>query len=486
MQKPEFLHPAIDEINKGIEKALSLESANANISARIKVFANSGKTESSVFYSHSIVASRLQTGKPIFISEKQTSLSESLQIAHENIYFDGESYYISTLGVHAKVPESGAESVASPKDLLFSVLKSISSNEKIISSSMEKERNLHLLEISAEKASVFFPEIFASLHKRAESIGTGAIAITVKKCELSVSVDANGFIEEYALQVSIAVLAETEGGEKTDYTLTANISASFSGAGSVHEPQAPEDLGIFVPMESQKDIPLLILKLASDKNTALLSFAASERLTARKKELSGAYSDIDVLFSRLFSDENGDERWFESADIGGAREFYFRDGLYYAHIGGKTEQYEKETFASTFGFSQNYMPDLTMLTSDVSSYEIFKGSDGGKVYVNIALTDEALRKKFAEHIGKSACILVDGYEVWSASASGGTLEIQIGESGYIEEYTVKYDIRVIANINGSKFAFSGTVQGKTKLLNIGEKAEVPTPEWYESYIAHIQ
>ena len=481
-KKPEFLHPATEEINESIDKTLSKENICAVISTDIFAEAQN-RTLDTLYNCVKIMSGGMNSSSPTFLLESVTS-DKYTSGTDTSIYFSDGSYYISELGVKAKIPASGVSGISTPKELLLPLIAKIDSDEYRVLVTVGEKENSHLLQIDEPKAGETFRSVVKAMSEAIARNTSREFSLSLKKAELNVIVNADCFLTSYSSSMEFS-LVFTDGGENSELTLNVNTKVDFINEGNESAPLAPDDIASYTELSSQNEIPLLLFGSAAGKTSALESYRINELLDIRKKELNGSRVNITLNTQKSYASSEAYARWLENAVLqtvgkNDAKNFniYCDGGFCFVKNGSDTVRYSTGEFKNKFLYSVN-APCIPILEiSDVLSYTVrADASSKESSEVSLTLTDTAFAQKFSEYVGKAAYYTVPQDDIWSFKAKNNRVTLSVGSNGYIEKCEILFDIEVIVNINGSKFSFSAEVIDSVEFIAPGEEVQVTVPEW---------
>ncbi|MBQ9745789.1 MAG: hypothetical protein IJW21_03085 [Clostridia bacterium] len=494
-EKPMLPHPAIEEINAGVEKTLAQDSFAVVVISDFFPTYIGGGTHPAIpqyKYGQALTVAGAGSESPVFSLETKTqtpSYNSGKELPEKNIYFDGESYYVSYMGVNAKIAKSGVNTAA-PREFIIPLLAKLPADTAEPAHSVQKEYSIYEIELPKKDVGSTLADLDAALSAEIARRLEGEFELTITSATVTVTVNLDGYITDYNIAYKAALKL---GGEQTaSYTIESRIETTFIGVGSTYVPASPAEPESYTALASENDIPRSLFNSAADAIGGLDSANVTEEITLDRKELNGSYTTI-ISNSGTFSAGKGDElEWRKSNVIGiygeaGTRhEVYYKDGFYYVEETGL--KYTPEDFARLFGGSAEsvkapILPEGSVLAAQIV-YE--NGSENAWAPIVFKLSEEAYAEVFADQIEAAVSHVAGEYDLWKYSVTGNTATAVINKEGYLTDIYTDFSIEVIVNINGSKFAFGANVSYTAFYVNTGTVVQVHHLEGYENYTEYKQ
>lgn len=486
-QKPQFVHPAIEEIGGSIEHALEAELKNANINAIFRFREENEANRTQITFTHSIRAQQTASGQKFTLQTRATS--PNTYFPEKNIYFDGSDYFVSYFGINAKIPPSGMENVTEPQTMLKNILVPLPKDLVPLYDTTSAYTH-YTKEIPADRIASMFEGIVNEILKEAKNKTGEECKLEAKSANMQLNVKANGKNFNYLsyYQIKLVFSLKTEGEMPKTYDVSLDLSANIFTGNQADPIEEPEGTEKYAPISSQSEIFVLLLNNATDKINASKLVSATETLCISKKELTGNITPISVTVRKTLKQSEGGLllREITSYETGmpdaEETDVYAEGAYFYVKEGESTLKYTQEEFESVFG----YLPDIKFpsfkdeITSVSGSYSDLHA------YQTLATLDFEVdpaffAKKFAEQTARAAKYVAGEREIWNYTVKNARVTAAIDKNGNIQFYGLYFDMEVTVIINGKKFALKAEVTDSVSLAVNEESLSTQAPEGYESY-----
>lgn len=494
-EKPVLSHPAIEEINEGVEKTLALDNYCAVvISDMFPTYTGGGAHPAIPQYTHgqTLTVANAGSESPVFSLETKTrtpSYNSGKELPDKNVYFDGESYYVSYMGVNAKVAGNGMSSTPSPKEFILPLLAKLPADTAEPVHSVQKDYSIYEIELEKSEANTVLAELRAALARKVSAAMGSACEVGISSATVTITVDTEGYITDYNIEFSASIML---GGEHTaSYKLNSRIETTFVGIGHEHVPAAPENPGSYTALENENDILLAMFNSAAGAVNGLGSATIYEETTVNRKELTGSNTEIKVSRSKSYAGK-GDALTVRESTVTGINggeferhEVYFKEGFFYVEETGT--KYTPEDFEKLYGGIGSYAIPSLPWGSALSAQVIYESdTDSSWAPISFKMSEEAFAAAFAERIDAAARTVAGKYDIWKYSVSNASFTGIVNKAGYLTALHINFSIEVIVDINGAKFAFSAAVESSVYCIDLGTEAEIPPLQGYENYKEYKQ
>lgn len=484
-EKPEFVHPAIAEINEGIEKTLALDSVSAKINSSIFVHSSGLNGSSSLqtfVFNQALTAADMQSSLPELSLETKVKPDGTLADVmpqDSKLYAVGEKCYLSRHGINALLPRSKAEA-PSPKEMLSTALIKLPASEEEPKGNITESLSIYNFNFPVAKAKDFVSALESELYYRiSERKGEEFELSLSSNVSIDITVNREGYIVSYALNCSFMARFD----DNTSSLIQLTVSTEFTDVGGEVRPEAPENAADYVYVNSMEEMPLMLFISSASKMNSLASTSVFRLLGVTRTELDGTKT---ILLEEAYKNKSlsGGVCWRETARGGiyesdlSERDVYFKDGFYYD--AGKKLKYSREDYEALFGGNA-----LSPCAPDISEAKIISAEIESKnlksYYVTITLEDDDFKRIFKDEIEKAARYVAGENEIWNYTVKNCSLSATVSKDGYIDSFKLAFETEVIVTIGNSKFAFTATVTDSYQFINPGEEATVPAPEGFKNF-----
>lgn len=484
--RPQFFHPAAEEINSAIDKAVGAEYLDATVSSFITARKSTSMTSEQASLSHRIVSLQ-SAGLPERFSLQTVYANTGASFPAESIYFDGSNYYLSRLGASAKIPQSGMAEAESPRALLSAALPKLPIG---ITPKYEvyEDKTLYSYTLAAPAQGASLSAITDALEKEIQQRTEKSFELTFAKAEISATVFPDGTLSAHTSVLSYVL--SLYGAENSVFYINATVSVSISQTDEEKEPAPPENADEYVPLASQNEMALLILKNASERTKAKSRFLLPAKMDIAKKELDGSKTAIALTFQKTFESESA-ESWKEmtykkiNLSAKPTDVTVCKGGVYYVKNESGKFKYSEADFERLFGCGNISLPECFENSGVISSaINNVRKSTGGSVLLEFELTQEEFTKAFAEHTAKAARYVSGGEEISEFEIKNCRAAVTLSGEGEVESYAIYFDITVNVYINGKKFAFTASVSADLAVEDSLSISEVSAPDDADAYIPY--
>jgi hypothetical protein len=502
-EKPEFLHPAIEEINESIDKMYASDSFFAGISTSFNITENSIKHPDTTVYTQTVSLESKENGKKVFLIKTDgeklntvTGVPKQTEFFEKSVFFDGESYYISHLGIDAKIPESGVSSITSPEELIYTIAQKFTSDKEIpyFDIEIDPDTTRYSYCVPGEFLDTTFKPLISALEEEIRKRTDTPTELDSSASAINIWVNADGTLSTYSVVLSTTV--SLSGEKPRVITVETVVSLSFSY--SAGAPTAPDGAEDFIPLRSEQDIPLTVLKNAAEKTAESKILSSCDTFEISKKELDGSITSIDFLSNKV-SDGAGIAESVSSVKLTGGTAYssvdaslVFAGGNYYVRktimaspLAKPTETktvYSPEDFENIYGPLGMHVPHVTEGSDAVfSPYIPQVGKDGVRYTLEFSVGEEAFLGAFGEQTERVALAVADGHEIWKYNVKNCKVTAAIGTDGKITAYSISFETEVYVIINGKKFAFKAEASGTSEFSSAEQNITVTIPQDAKSY-----
>lgn len=474
--KPEFTHPAIEEINESIEKTLTLECVFADISSEFFVRDSMSTHAEHTMYQQLALAERENGAAEKFIIQSRT-----FSFNDKTVYFDGSEYYVSYLGVNAKIPQSGVSSVTPPRELIAAAISKFPSDENVdnLSIDIRDSFTIYSYTLRESERTEMFGTLLSSLEKTIGGRTEKDFRLTAERIHVNICVNADGLLGSYDTVLDLKLTLD--GVEPRSVNINASVSVAFLTAEGGLTP--PEGTEACTPLESEAEIPLILLQNATDKTGESKILRSSDTMTVSKRELDGSITPISISSTKVSSGTEMREN-FTSRNILGSLAMWsgsaiFTGDAYYVLENRRTSissgitatkvKYSPEDFERIFGYRDMYKPH-TFSKSEITFAPSFTPveSDDHLAIVDFTVSEKEFLAAFGEQAAKAARAVAGEYEIWQYNVANCAVSASITKDGYIDSYNISFDLEVSVTINDKKFAFKAEV---TDVLSISHEKQ---------------
>ena len=483
-QKPEFTHPATEEINESIDELISRQYLKAKVSTGFSLDSHR------VSYSHTLHSAKSDENMA-FSLETHGSLETNGAIStqtniDETIYFDGEHYYISLYGIDAKIPPEGVENIAPCEDMLRLILPKLPKDSPVPSYNIGADYTNYKVMLDTEYADKVYSDfknaILAKIPILApdtERLGE-SFSVSVSSALLELTLDADGKISRF--NTLLYLHYTPEGNEAPIFVADVEISIITEECGSA--PKAPENAEIYIAMNSQSDIPFVILQKAAAQTNEYSTLSSSETFYISKKELDGSLTPIQATVKKAkVGDARREQFAYINALTGAGKDIsdiYYSEGFFYVKSEQGELKYTAHDFESVYGYTGVYVP-LFDEAPVFSSSSYGKSEEQTMATLEFTLDDKKFAEKFGEQICRAASLVAGERELAGYTAKNNFVTFSVDKSGYVRYYNISFDIIINVIINGNKFAFTAEVSDTVSFSPQTSIIDTNLPEGYESY-----
>ena len=465
------VHPAVAEVNRAVDRTLSADECRFTQSVTLSL--DGGVRGSS---------------ETIHISGANT-LSPSVAILNirnpdypyypENIYFKDGYYYVSEFDVMAKIPENGGFDIDRYMVLRPLVMRKI--NGVIPTDKVYAGYDSYTYLLDSETTNAVFAEFIDSFDGTV-SVEDRTVSGIIKGGESSVTVHVSnsGKVSYYSLNMEFKVYDSADS-SKTPMRGVVNVSIKYDSyipAGGV---QIPENGNGYVELERYGDISELIFGSAVAELLATDAYSLSSEALLTVRGISGLLRMFEISSQRRWDSRGkGSPIWCETTVIRGdaadiSSEVFCADNVCYENRGGVKTRFPDYDYIGLY--SQSIDTDID---GDDIIYSAFSRTEAGKS-LEISVSGSGFYEKFEKRVTCAAAIMAGGNRVTGITVKKADLSAQISNEGYISSMVLEYDMEIIFEVDGSKFAIMGTVYETVSAQRIDGNAEITPPSDLESY-----
>jgi len=493
-EKPEFLHPAIEEINESIDKTLASDHLSAEIHTDFFVFDAAPGTGWFTTHRQNVFSEQEENAQEKFLIE--TSGEQDMDpILASSVLFDGSSYYISHLGVNAKIPKSGVSSVTPPRELISPAIPKLASDKDIshFDIDIDPDFSSYHYGIPGEFLNTTFCPLTSALKKEIGKRTDIPFELTTSISNINITVNADGTLAEYLTAFSATL--NLVGEEFRMLKITAEVKVTFSPAES--ELSAPENAQSFITLGSEQEIPFTALKKATEKTAQSKILFSSDIITVSKKELDGSITPMEISSQKIYDGSNMSIDFSVKKQSGaplsvGSAVFakgacYLLENRYTVAGSPPSEiktRYSPEDFEALYGYRDMYVPHVFDSGEVVFTHQNYPLRSGSiSTILEFTVSEEEFLRSFGAQAAAVARAVAGGREIWRYDVKNCSVSVYINKEGYIEFYNIRFETEVNVIINGKKFAlkaeatdvFTISSDAQSIKVNIPNDAEIYTP-----------
>jgi hypothetical protein len=486
--KPEFIHPAIEEINNSIEKALSSDRISASISSDFYVQDKQSYFAEKKEHRHLIFSEAKENEAENFII-----CSDMLAPGNKTVYFDGSDYYVSYLGVNAKIPQSGASDMLTPHKLISAAIPKFISDENVKDLDIEifDSSTQYNYTVTQSEQEEMFKDFFASLEKAIREQTKKDFAFISKAFNVAIYVNADGSLDTYNITFDLTLAIDDA--KEQAFVIRGTVTTAFSYAEESLEP--PKDTESFVPISSEKEIPYLVLKNAAEKTAQSGILYSKDSIDLFVNELDGSQTSFSITTEKASDGTNIRERISARRSqgyYGFSETVIFAGGEYYQaknkfssseiEFQSKTK-YSKEDFEALYGGLEMYIPHIFDKNEIEFSHNIASGSSDEQIkyMLGFYVSEEEFLAAFGAQAVRVAETVADGREIWKYNVESCKVSVAINTEQKIEFYELSFKTEVYVIINGKKFVVKADVTDVFTISPDAEGTKIDIPQNAETY-----
>ncbi len=484
-QKPEFTHPATEEINESIDELIARQYLNASVNTYFSLDSHT------VSYSHTLHSAKTEENRAFRLEthghmETNGAISTQSKI-DETIYFDGSHYYISLYGIDAKIPPEGVENIAPSEEMLRLILPKLPKDGPVPTYNIGADYTNYKVMLGTEYADKVYSDFKTAVLAKipiltpdTQRLGEN-FSVTVSSALLELTLDAEGRIMRF--ETVLSMLYTPEGSEVPIFVADVEISIITQECESA--PEAPENAENYIPMNSQSDIPFIILQKATEQTNECGTLSSSEIFYISKKELDGSITPIQATVTKAKAGDAWREQSNSLSVLTGAlkdvSDIYYSDGFFYVKSEQGKLKYAASDFESVYGYTGGVYVPLFDEAPAFSSSSYGKSEEQTMATLEFTLDDKKFAEKFGEQIRRAAALVAGERELAEYTAKNNLITFSVDKNGYVIFYNISFDIEINVIINGKKFAFTAEVSDTVSFTPETAIIDTALPEGYENY-----
>lgn len=472
--------PAVSEINEAISKTVSADSYRYTHYRESEYADGSFKN---VSYSGETV--QLFSEGVLSVTDRRDSAESKFKNHKGDFILSGGYYYLSLMDIHAKLPRNEeTDSVFDTEALLGEPSKKMyripsSCN---ISDKVNRDDTVYTVTFDAEDLPELLEEylsgfpltytLFEKEYGTAKKI-TGAV--------ITVYVARDGYIKSYKLHTESSVTVpelkdKAIGSFRTDEYF---IYQSYGESASAQIPAEPEK---YAEIEKYGNIPVLLFAKSLEKTDTIEN--SLRDLNTYIKIYDIGISTYIKAYTKIFEQNMQTiPVWLESTTFSSESELWkyklYSDGNYFYIKDREKEFKAKKGVYEAVRAESVVRPSTPLSAEDIRKYTFSVYND--RISFEFLLHPESFRAKYQKLVDKALSFVETDHDILSVSVRDAQIYGKIDTNGYIEEYNVSYEIEIILNINGLKFAIKVSASESLSVLPIEEGVSILPPEGYEAY-----